>query len=264
MRLKFNGHFNSWSTETELQREGRSMVFLNVLHQRRNSIHHQPRQCKCSSLISLQSICDISEVDPCVPDQRCYVGFFFTFVTSLVTHLQQKLWTAHQRRPNKWQYRQQNVAGDGLAGRQRSGTSPAGHHRSHLGEEADTHSFTFFLQHNTLLSPPAPNRRNMHVSVFFFTHKAISTVTWGLPASNLSPLISVFSPQASLRAKGAGLGIKGSSYELSASDTYKDAVRKAMFSRFTERVNIREKSNHTELGSIHFVAKQSYCEKKSF
>lgn len=39
---------------------------------------------------------------------------------------------------------------------------------------------------------------------------------------------------ASLRTKGAGLGIKGSNYELSASDTYKDAVRKAMFARFTE------------------------------
>uniref|UniRef100_A0A667YP11 RNA binding motif protein 5 n=1 Tax=Myripristis murdjan TaxID=586833 RepID=A0A667YP11_9TELE len=40
--------------------------------------------------------------------------------------------------------------------------------------------------------------------------------------------------EASLRTKGTGLGIKGSSYELSASDTYKDAVRKAMFARFTE------------------------------
>ncbi|KAM7005781.1 RNA-binding protein 5-like isoform 2-T2 [Tautogolabrus adspersus] len=39
---------------------------------------------------------------------------------------------------------------------------------------------------------------------------------------------------ASLRTKGTGLGIKGSSYELSASDTYKDAVRKAMFARFDE------------------------------
>nr|XP_020463514.1 RNA-binding protein 5-B-like [Monopterus albus] len=39
---------------------------------------------------------------------------------------------------------------------------------------------------------------------------------------------------ASLRIKGTGLGIKGSSYELSAADTYKDAVRKAMFARFTE------------------------------
>uniref|UniRef100_A0A8C9YHI0 RNA binding motif protein 5 n=1 Tax=Sander lucioperca TaxID=283035 RepID=A0A8C9YHI0_SANLU len=39
---------------------------------------------------------------------------------------------------------------------------------------------------------------------------------------------------ASLRTKGTGLGIKGSSYELSASDTYKDAVRKAMFARFSE------------------------------
>uniref|UniRef100_A0A3P8R1U0 RNA binding motif protein 5 n=1 Tax=Astatotilapia calliptera TaxID=8154 RepID=A0A3P8R1U0_ASTCA len=40
--------------------------------------------------------------------------------------------------------------------------------------------------------------------------------------------------EASLRTKGTGLGIKGSSYELSPSDTYKDAVRKAMFARFTE------------------------------
>lgn len=39
---------------------------------------------------------------------------------------------------------------------------------------------------------------------------------------------------ASLRTKGTGLGIKGAAYELSASDTYKDAVRKAMFARFTE------------------------------
>ncbi|XP_061584544.1 RNA-binding protein 5-like [Cololabis saira] len=39
---------------------------------------------------------------------------------------------------------------------------------------------------------------------------------------------------ASVRSKGAGLGIKGSSYELSPSDTYKDAVRKAMFARFTD------------------------------
>ncbi|XP_040889748.1 RNA-binding protein 5 isoform X2 [Toxotes jaculatrix] len=40
--------------------------------------------------------------------------------------------------------------------------------------------------------------------------------------------------EAQLRTKGAGLGIKGSNYTLSASDTYKDAVRKAMFARFTE------------------------------
>ncbi|XP_030585977.1 RNA-binding protein 5-like isoform X2 [Archocentrus centrarchus] len=39
---------------------------------------------------------------------------------------------------------------------------------------------------------------------------------------------------ASLRTKGTGLGVKGSSYELSPSDNYKDAVRKAMFARFTE------------------------------
>lgn len=40
--------------------------------------------------------------------------------------------------------------------------------------------------------------------------------------------------EAQMRTKGAGLGIKGSNYTLSASDTYKDAVRKAMFARFTE------------------------------
>ncbi|XP_075893420.1 RNA-binding protein 5 isoform X2 [Nelusetta ayraudi] len=39
---------------------------------------------------------------------------------------------------------------------------------------------------------------------------------------------------AQLRTKGAGLGTKGTNYNLSASDTYKDAVRKAMFARFTE------------------------------
>ncbi|KAJ0068485.1 hypothetical protein NL108_008435 [Boleophthalmus pectinirostris] len=39
---------------------------------------------------------------------------------------------------------------------------------------------------------------------------------------------------ASLRTKGTGLGVKGSAYELSPSDTYKDAVRKAMFARYTE------------------------------
>ena len=40
--------------------------------------------------------------------------------------------------------------------------------------------------------------------------------------------------QAQLRTKGAGLGTKGSNYTVSASETYKDAVRKAMFARFTE------------------------------
>uniref|UniRef100_A0A8C6UNN8 RNA binding motif protein 5 n=1 Tax=Neogobius melanostomus TaxID=47308 RepID=A0A8C6UNN8_9GOBI len=40
--------------------------------------------------------------------------------------------------------------------------------------------------------------------------------------------------EAQLRTKGTGLGVKGSNYTLSPSDTYKDAVRKAMFARFTE------------------------------
>uniref|UniRef100_A0A8C9VKI8 RNA binding motif protein 5 n=1 Tax=Scleropages formosus TaxID=113540 RepID=A0A8C9VKI8_SCLFO len=40
--------------------------------------------------------------------------------------------------------------------------------------------------------------------------------------------------ETSMRMKGAGLGTKGSSYELTPSDTYKDAVRKAMFARFTD------------------------------
>lgn len=40
--------------------------------------------------------------------------------------------------------------------------------------------------------------------------------------------------EAQVRQKGAGLGARGSSYGVSASDSYKDAVRKAMFARFTE------------------------------
>ncbi|KAM9324747.1 RNA-binding protein 5 isoform 1-T1 [Gastrophryne carolinensis] len=40
--------------------------------------------------------------------------------------------------------------------------------------------------------------------------------------------------QAQVRMKGAGLGAKGSSYGVNTADTYKDAVRKAMFARFTE------------------------------
>ncbi|XP_030061203.1 RNA-binding protein 5 isoform X1 [Microcaecilia unicolor] len=40
--------------------------------------------------------------------------------------------------------------------------------------------------------------------------------------------------EAQLRMKGAGLGAKGSSYGVSTADSYKDAVRKAMFARFTE------------------------------
>ncbi|MGH0185000.1 UNVERIFIED_CONTAM: hypothetical protein FKN15_017193 [Acipenser sinensis] len=40
--------------------------------------------------------------------------------------------------------------------------------------------------------------------------------------------------EAQLRMKGAGLGTKGSSYGVSAADSYKDAVRKAMFARFTD------------------------------
>ncbi|XP_061543333.1 RNA-binding protein 5-B-like isoform X1 [Phycodurus eques] len=39
---------------------------------------------------------------------------------------------------------------------------------------------------------------------------------------------------ASLRTKGTGLGIKGSTLEMSASGNYKDAVRKAMFARFSD------------------------------
>ncbi|XP_075039991.1 RNA-binding protein 5-like isoform X1 [Mixophyes fleayi] len=40
--------------------------------------------------------------------------------------------------------------------------------------------------------------------------------------------------QAQVRMRGAGLGAKGSSYGANTSDSYKDAVRKAMFARFTE------------------------------
>lgn len=59
----------------------------------------------------------------------------------------------------------------------------------------------------------------------------------GFFISNISINCSIthdFPPQAQLRTKGAGLGTKGTNYTLSASDTYKDAVRKAMFARFTE------------------------------
>ncbi|KAG8436214.1 hypothetical protein GDO86_007353 [Hymenochirus boettgeri] len=40
--------------------------------------------------------------------------------------------------------------------------------------------------------------------------------------------------QAQVRMRGAGLGAKGSAYGANTSDSYKDAVRKAMFARFTE------------------------------
>ncbi|XP_067854593.1 RNA-binding protein 5-like isoform X4 [Heptranchias perlo] len=40
--------------------------------------------------------------------------------------------------------------------------------------------------------------------------------------------------EAQLRMKGAGLGTHGSSYGVNTADTYKDAVRKAMFARFSE------------------------------
>lgn len=48
------------------------------------------------------------------------------------------------------------------------------------------------------------------------------------------PLTVSLFPQAQVRLKGAGLGAKGSAYGLSGADSYKDAVRKAMFARFTE------------------------------
>lgn len=51
-----------------------------------------------------------------------------------------------------------------------------------------------------------------------------------LPAADSS----FIPPQAQVRLKGAGLGAKGSAYGLSGADSYKDAVRKAMFARFTE------------------------------
>uniref|UniRef100_A0A8C5N003 RNA binding motif protein 5 n=1 Tax=Leptobrachium leishanense TaxID=445787 RepID=A0A8C5N003_9ANUR len=40
--------------------------------------------------------------------------------------------------------------------------------------------------------------------------------------------------QAQVRMRGAGLGVKGSAYGADPANTYKDAVRKAMFARFTE------------------------------
>ncbi|XP_053577134.1 RNA-binding protein 5 isoform X2 [Bombina bombina] len=40
--------------------------------------------------------------------------------------------------------------------------------------------------------------------------------------------------QAQVRTRGAGLGAKGSSYGVNAANSYKDAVRKVMYARFTE------------------------------
>ncbi|PWS22867.1 hypothetical protein DKP78_16135 [Enterococcus faecium] len=40
--------------------------------------------------------------------------------------------------------------------------------------------------------------------------------------------------EAQMRMKGAGLGTKGSNYGVADGASYKDAVRKAMFARFTE------------------------------
>lgn len=75
---------------------------------------------------------------------------------------------------------------------------------------------------------PLPSRRvNTHCPCDWFSSRSMRgscSLNNGLRVSS----------QASLRAKGSGLGSKGSSYELSPSDNYKDAVRKAMFARFTE------------------------------
>lgn len=100
--------------------------------------------------------------------------------------------------------------------------------------------------------PPAPKKKNK----FFKPPAQYSTVDYeqptkdGLTSDNIGNKMlqamgwqegkglgrhqqGITAPiSASLRTKGTGLGIKGSSYELSASDTYKDAVRKV--SRFTE------------------------------
>lgn len=61
-------------------------------------------------------------------------------------------------------------------------------------------------------------------------------LTKGVGAAHALPAAADrrFVPQAQVRLKGAGLGAKGSAYGLSGADSYKDAVRKAMFARFTE------------------------------
>ena len=40
--------------------------------------------------------------------------------------------------------------------------------------------------------------------------------------------------QVQKRQAGAGLGIKGGSYDITATDTYRDAVKKVMRNRFEE------------------------------
>jgi len=99
--------------------------------------------------------------------------------------------------------------------------------------------------------PPAPKKK-------FKKHQPVATVNYeqptkdGLTSDNIgNKMLQAMGWQegkglgrhqqgittpiaASMRTKGTGLGIKGAAYELSASDTYKDAVRKAMFARYTE------------------------------
>ncbi|XP_029287520.1 RNA-binding protein 5-like isoform X2 [Cottoperca gobio] len=100
--------------------------------------------------------------------------------------------------------------------------------------------------------PPTPKKKNNNKKKFYYPPTPTVTKDDSLTSDNIGNKMmqamgwqegkglgrhqqGITAPiSASLRTKGAGLGIKGTSYELSASDTYKDAVRKAMFARFTE------------------------------
>lgn len=161
--IRFHGHFNSWNTETELQRGGRSMVFLNLLHLRRNIINLQPQQCKCWKPFRLVIFLE---------ENGTSVDIFLRYC-----HL---LWPTFNRsyeQPTKDGLTSDNIGnkmlqamgwqeGKGLGRHQQGITTPISVSRQTIIRST---SVSFFQN----------NRWKMHVNVFFFTHKAISPVTWG-------------------------------------------------------------------------------------
>lgn len=89
-----------------------------------------------------------------------------------------------------------------------------------------------------LLSPQSLTTSRSNVNTLVFSLLVVLLISVGKMRYGLIPtyqLLTIFLfPQAQVRLKGAGLGAKGSAYGLSGADSYKDAVRKAMFARFTE------------------------------
>lgn len=84
--------FNSWNTEIELQKEGRSMVFLNLLHLKRNFTKHQAQQCKWEEFnLTANSLWKLLVISS--PFSH-YFYVNWTFLTPVIHH-HQKLWAAH-------------------------------------------------------------------------------------------------------------------------------------------------------------------------